>query len=380
MLREKVTDLTDSVIRDRKAAISDVPSTCLRSEKLHAQQLWAQKLHSAILCYGRAENESIVHQLMKLPRELRDTVYKHLWEPDESHDPGRDLLYWWDFFEEQWFRIGNDLYAAPWVTTDTTWLRPPYFVYQAFLPQSFVREVLLLFKDMVGKDLRLQGKRLPVAEFALAYDSLEDFVQKDIFGVGLTMQELVQNLDMRINVYCDALINEEGSCDGASEIQVNGSRLHADDSKDLLSDSAIRQLETGITALISIPYSERVIVHDGQSRCLQTRPRIVTLIIRQEDSFHVRISLVACLKAVARAYHGLEEKDFVVNVQYRSEDIGFDVIFEKDAWSWSLEDWESFMQEKNRSKVEPQIHFREAQRKVWEDIKTHLFDLKETCL
>lgn len=355
-------------VQNRKAAITRLPYITSSPNSLAVHRTWAVKLHTAILNYTKAANMTLVSRVMNLPRELRNAIYMHLWVTDGRKDPSRDLVYWWDSFDEPWFIIGDDLNDSPWITTNATDLRPPHFVDHSFVGRLFAKEVLLQFKDTVGKDLREQDTKLPVAEFALTDESMMDFAEKDAFGVGLSMHQVVQNLDLRINFECDALIADDTKENDTDE------ENHGVDEGHCLQSRHVAQLENGVKALLSMPYSDRVIVRDGLSKRIHNRRRMVTLVLRQEDSFHVRESLPVFLKLVNRASCGLRNKGFDVKVQYRSEEIGFNVAVENDARAWTSDEWNDNFSRRNVSRVEQQAHFHESQIRVWNNIKSHMFD------
>jgi hypothetical protein len=346
------TDTIHRTIIDRREAISTNRSPS-KFPELHL--LWADRLIAAILRYTYAANMAVVARVLELPRELRDNVYSHLWDVEEDHDPNRDLIYWWDSFEERWFDRTITIRNSPRLSMPALGLRPPHFVDKALVGASFAREVLERFKDTVGKDLRPVGKRNPVAECGLIDMDVEDFVKKDVFGVGITVEELARNMDLTINFQCDALTSIE-----VADCQ----------------DRCLENLGDNVTALISIPYTDRIITHKENSRQLQTRPKIITLTIRQESGFTDRDDIRSILKLVARAYNGLREKGLTVKVQYYSIEIGLKMLFEDDVWGWTDEDWTLNLEKKNTISGLSNEHAGVAHRfleYVCEDIKGHLF-------
>ncbi|KAE8873880.1 hypothetical protein CFE70_001895 [Pyrenophora teres f. teres 0-1] len=347
-------ELLQTII-DRKLALSKIESNCSKAERLAIHQNWADKLHAAILYYTCAANKAVVASVLKLPRELRDTVYLHLWDFDEEKDPNRDLLYWWDSFDEPWFKKDDDVSKSPWLEGFGRCLRPPHFVDKAFVGEQFANEVLMQFKDGVGRDLRPTGERNPVAECGLMDTSMEEFVEKDVFGLGLTLEELVRNLDLRISFLPD---------DAPSLIMT-------DDMKAYLSAA-----NDSVTALLTIPYTNRIISHNERHRLFHERPRIITLSIWQEDNFEDEFHS-HMLKLVARAYHGLREKGFTARVQYNSESIGLRLLFEDDVWEWTEDDWRTNLAARNTltTPANP-VTSRQSRRLqpiVWKQIRDHLF-------
>ena len=149
---------------DRKSALSEIEPKTSKAERLALHHHWADELHAAILRYTCATNMVVVGRVLKLPRELRDTVYMHLWNFEEDKDPNRNLLYWWDSFDEPWFKKDDDVSKSPWLKGFGRYLRPPHFVDKAFVGEQFAKEVLMQFRDGVGRDLRPTGERNPVAE------------------------------------------------------------------------------------------------------------------------------------------------------------------------------------------------------------------------
>jgi hypothetical protein len=339
---------------DRKHAISNIVSDTSPSEVLKLHHFWADKLHAAILSHTHTENMAIVARVLKLPRELRDHIYARLWDADWIYDPNRELIYWWDSFEKPWLEKEDEISSSPWLRTPAVGLRPPHFVDKAFMGTKFVREVLKRFKDAIGKDLRPVGDRNPVAECGLIDMSVKDLVEKDVFGVGITVEELVRNMDLRINFQIDVISDTVGE----------------------LIDEYLEELNDNVTALVCIPYTDRIVTHNENSRRLRKRPRIVTLAIRQEYGFVDRNNIRSILKLVARAYHSLREKGFRVKVQYYSEEIGLKVLFEDDVWGWTSEDWTANLEKKNTISeyyAEQADIAHNFQERVWEDIKEHLF-------
>jgi hypothetical protein len=358
------TNAINRTIVDRKYTTSNIVLDSPPSEVLELHQFWADKLHAAILSHTHAANMTVVARILELPRELRDHVYARLWDIEENCDPNRDLIYWWDSFEKPWLEKDDEISSSPWLRTPALGLRPPHFVDKAFMETKFVREVLTRSKDAAGKDLRSVGDRNPVAECELIDMSVKDLVEKDVFGVGITVEELIRNMDLRVSFQTDALR----------------------DTVVELKDEYLKDLHDNVTALISITYTDRIITHNENSRHLQTRPRIVTLAIRQEYGFTDRTNLRSILKHVARAYHGLREKGFRVKVQYYSEEIGLKVLFEDDVWGWTSQDWTANLEQKNTISeyyAEQADIANNFQERVWEDIKYHLFqphDARELAL
>ena len=356
------------LLADRRNAISRFSKEGSYSDALKMYHFWAEKVCAAVINYAYVANPAIVVRVLNLPRELRDTIYMYLWEPDARSDPNRDLLYWWEHFDEPWMLQGVDLCNSP-CAANMTDLRPPHFIDQAFVSQKFAREVLKRFKDTIGKDLRpLANQRNPVSEFQVIDASIDAFVKKDVLGVGITMEELVRNLNLRIDFQCDALGNDE---DVDIESPFAGTR-------EIKRQKYLAELNKGVAALLGIPYTERIINHDEHSKRLPTQPRTVTLVIRQESATDIQDSLMPILKLVCCAYKGLREKGFTVKIQYHSDEIGLKVIFEEDVWAWTDKDWRMNLKDKNVSKVEPEERNLEKSSEVWGYIRTALFNTKPT--
>jgi hypothetical protein len=290
---------------------------------------------------------ALIVRILALARELRDTIYTHLWTADGDRDPVRDLVYWWDTFLEPYFLPDSDVRQTPWTTSATGLLRPPHFTDQGIVGPQFALEVLKRFKDTVGKDLRPTGERNPVAVCTIVDGLLHDFVTKDIFNMGMTVEELVRNCDLRIIIQCDIL----------------------DDNVHVARKKYLSQLLTSVTALLGVPYTEHITTHNGTAKRIESRPRTVTLAISQESDFAEREHFISILKVVAHAYHGLREKGFTVNVEYYSEEAGLKVLFEDDVWEWTDEDWAVNVTRRN----ELVLGTREYRDAVWRDIRENLF-------
>jgi hypothetical protein len=114
---------------------SDIP-------ELH--NFWADKLLTATLGHTHAANMAVVARVLELPRELRDNVYAHLWDVEKDHDPNRDLLYWWESFDEPWFEKDDKISSLPRLKMPATGLRPPHFVAQAFQGSHWERPAACL--------------------------------------------------------------------------------------------------------------------------------------------------------------------------------------------------------------------------------------------
>ncbi len=361
---EEYTLKRPRLFNDRKTAVKHLSSKDSNTKNPQTYHILNKKLCASLLTYIRASNASLIARVLNLPRELRDTVYSHLWEASSQlGDPSRALLCWWEHFDLLWLLPGvneNDDPCEP----NATGLRPPHFVDQALVGREFASEVLKSLKDNVGKDLRGRagGTTDPVAEVYVLDASLLGFVEKDVLGVGKTMEELCRNLDLGIAFQCDVL--EEGGDETPKEEK----RMY------------IAELDEGVDALLSIPYTERIIVHDGSSRRLQVRPRIVTFVIRQESADDLPDSLAPFLKLVSRAYSGLKEKGFTVKIQYHSDEIGLKVNFEADVWTWTDKDWQTNMKDKNVSKVEPEEQDAERVAEVWGYLRDGLFRTKHISL
>ncbi|KAG9186934.1 hypothetical protein G6011_10042 [Alternaria panax] len=310
---------------------------------------------------------AIVARVLQLPQELQDNIYTHLWEMNEKQDPSRSMLYWWDSFDEPWFSVDDDIGKSRWLRTPLMNLRPPHFIDKCFVGPIFAKEALQTFKDSVGKDLRPVGEKSPVAECGLLDTSMEDFAKKDVFGVGVTMEELVRNLDLRVNFQCDALTDDEFAEVQKGKVHDQGSLVT--DTTEYTREDYLCDLNDGVTALLGIPPTERITTHNEHGRLIQTRARVVTLAIRQEDDFISR-DHSAILKLVARAYHGLRPKGFTVKVQYYSEEIELKVLFEDDVWEWSVMDWDRNLFHKNTFGIGQGTS---PQRYVWAQLQYHLF-------
>ncbi|KAI8936428.1 hypothetical protein NX059_006836 [Plenodomus lindquistii] len=76
-------------------------------------KLFVKELETAILQHTRDAHSKIISGIMELPRELRDNIYMHLWEPAGSRDPRKELLYWWESFREPWFSTGDSFFSRP---------------------------------------------------------------------------------------------------------------------------------------------------------------------------------------------------------------------------------------------------------------------------
>jgi hypothetical protein len=309
----------------------------------------------------------IVTRVLQLPQELRDDIYMHLWALNDKHDPSRSLLYWWDSRDEPWFSRDDDPNKSRWLRTPLMTLRPPHFIDKCFVGPVFAKEALKQLKDSVGKDLRPIGERNPVAECGLLDASMEDFVEKDVFGVGITVEELVRNLDLRVNFQCDALTDDEFAEIQKSKTHDRGSL--GTGATTYTRDDYLKDLGDGVTALLNIPHTGRVTTHSEHGRHLNTRARVITLAIRQEDDFIWR-DHSAILKLVARAYHGLRAKGFTVKVQYYSEEIELKLLFEDDVWEWTSDDWDRNLIWKNTFGIGSGTS---PQRYVWAQLQEHLF-------
>ncbi|KAF1841137.1 uncharacterized protein K460DRAFT_380857 [Cucurbitaria berberidis CBS 394.84] len=350
--RELTEQQLSQVLLDRNTELSQLTHQRKYSTVLNAHNIWAPQLYDAILRYATAANLTVVSRVLKLPREIRDTIYTHLWDSGGQQDFQRDLLYWWEHFDQPWVIRGIHP-CESFGKTGATDLKPPYFVDQAFFGADFAREVLVRLQDTVGKDLR-PCERNPIAEFSLIDASIEAFVKKDAFGVGKTMEELVRNLDLRINFQCDNHMSSE-----------------------LARQNHIAELEEGITALLSIPYSDRITIHDGQMKQLSSRPRIITLVIRQECAIDISVSLVPILRLVARARKGLSRTGFTMKILYHNDEIGLKILFEEDVWAWSDKDWKTNLKEKNSCKVDAEEWDLEKQAIVWEHVRNVVFNVKD---
>lgn len=352
--------------------MNGIRKVLVQSKNLDEHHIWASKLHAAILKYARAANATIIARISGLPRELRDSIYICLFDISEGQDPSRDLLYWWECFDQPWFQLGGEIRASPWLTTDVTGIRPPHFVDPNFMGEKGVREILEAFRAVLGKDMRPNGDKNAIAEFALMDESANDFVEKDVFGVGITMQTITDNLDLCVNFQCDSIDYEQddislvdflsgGSETIRSSTENNSTREHA----------RIRQqrvtLRSGITALCTIPSSSRTVVVPRRVN----RPRVMTIVIRQECSSYR--ALVAILALVHSLYYSLKEKGFVLKVRYLSEEIGLKLLFEEDVCDWSSENWLTNFTTWNTSRVIQSTENVPQQRLVWSLFENMMF-------
>ncbi|CAO2650711.1 Nn.00g020030.m01.CDS01 [Neocucurbitaria sp. VM-36] len=367
--RKRAEQQLSQVLVDRKRELYEFRWQRTSSSALQAHRIWASQLYAAILIYAHAANIAVVARVLELPREIRDTIYMHLWVGDGHQDFQRHLLYWWELFDQPWIIQGID---PPW-NTYVTDLKPPHFIDQAFVGPNFAKEVLVQLQDAIGKDLRpCDGN--PISEFSLIDASMEEFVRKDTFGVGLTMEELVRNLDLRINFQCDVLYGDEIERDG--EVEPNADETQETRSCEPARQKHLADLEDGVKALLTIPYSDRITIHDGEKKRLSSRPRIITLVIRQENAIDLEISLVPILRLVASAHKGLSKTGFTVRILYHSDEVGLKVLFSEDTWTWSDKDWEDNLKEKNTCKVDVEEWDREIQPVVWAHIRRILFSVE----
>jgi hypothetical protein len=317
---------------------------------------------------------AVVTCVANLPQELRDNIYTQLWEMDGKHDPTRSLFCWWESFYEPWLSKGDDPSKPPWQSAAYANLRPPHFIDRSFVGSVFAKEALKVLKDSAGRDLRPIGETDPVTECGLLDTSMRDFFCKDVFGVGVTMEELVRNLDLRVTFQCDALNDdefpemEESKESEGSETDDEGPS--SADKKVYTLEDYLSGLNDGVTALLGISHTERVTTHNEHVRHMRTRARVITLAIRQEEGFEWR-DHSPLLKLVARAYHGLRAKGFTVKVQYYSEGIELKVLFEDDVWEWTENDWERNLIWKNTF---PGLDAgNSTQRYVWAQLQQHVF-------
>ncbi|KAL6706464.1 hypothetical protein ACN47E_005403 [Coniothyrium glycines] len=349
------------IIHCRKSAVA-------RSHDLTLHQQWARELHTAILNYVRSANLAIVGRVLCLPRELRDLIYSRLFDIEEHYDPVRTLLYWWEVFEQPWFIIGEDLCDTPWLTTNVTGIRPPHFVDPIFVGKICAREVLEQFRDTTGRDMRPDYDRNPVREFALTDESMRDFMVKDVFGVGITMQALVQNLDLCVNFQCDSLDFE--AFENALDPSNTPLKAWRGSQADLLVEH-LADLDAGIKALCNMPYGHRMSV---RSERINLRPRNIALVVRQEQvENRSNEALMAILPLITRAYHDLRDKGFALKVQYHSEEIGLKVTFEEDVWTWTEKQWQANIVEKNISRAEQSAKYSQHRRLIWDAFKRTVF-------
>lgn len=346
-------------ILDRKQAISEISPENTESEILTLHHLWADKLHAAILGSACAAAMEIVPRILNLPRELRDNIYTHLWDFDKIHDPSRDLIYWWDSFDEPWFEKDDDLSKSSWFTSPRRHQRPPHFVDKVFVGPTFAKEVLKSFKGTVGKDLRPVGERYPVAECRLFDSVIEDFVKKDTFGVGITMEELTRNMDLHVTFQCDVLADEDVLGD-------------TEEKRDEL-EEYFSVLEDAAAALLSITPTNRIITHTENSRHVEVRPRTVTLVIGQESGF-LDDGFLRILEIISRVYHGLRRKGFTVKVRYYSEAIKLKVLFKDDVWEWTYADWKDNLTQKNVLRSNTTSAGNHSRAHIWSQLRRYLFE------
>lgn len=340
-------------------------------ERLRRYDHLTDVLHAAIIRYTNAANMDVVARVLNLPRELRDNIYTQLWQPDEKHDPTRSVICWWELFHEPWFSVDHDPDTPAGLSMLYMNLRPPHFIDKTFVGLVFAKEALKLFRDVVGKDLRPIDDKDPVAECLLLDTSVADFVRRDAFGAGFTMEELARNLDLRVTFQCDALTDSEFSEIQESKTHDQGSRTA--DATAYTREDYLSEINDGVTALLDISHTERVTTHNEHRRHMQTRARVVTLAIRQEEDLgpgwdHGSLFL----KLVARTYHGLRAKGFVVKVEYHSEEVDLKVLFEDDVWTWTEDEWEINLFRKNMISY-VQTSGNSSQRYVWAQLRDHLF-------
>lgn len=355
------------IVRSRKLAIKE-------SSNLEEHKKWASKLHTAILTYAQAANMAVISRILNLPRELRDSIYIQLFAVSEGHDPRRDLLYWWECFDQPWFRLGDDIHDSPWLTTSVTGIRPPHFIDPAFVGTQFAKENLKLFRMMMGKDMRLENDKNPIAEFTLMDESAEDFVGKDAFGVGMTMQTLTDNLDLCVNFQCDSMDfgpNDISFLDAVSEgydaTSISTESVSRTESH--ITRRHIGDLHTGVLALCTLSFSNRVIIQPQRV----DRPKIVTIVVRQEFSSYK--ALMITLQLITNLYHSLKKKGFVLRVQYRSEEIGLKVVFGEDVTTWTEDDWRTNFTDRNTSQADQSMENVRQQRVVWNMFKKTVFGI-----
>lgn len=339
-------------------------------ERLRRYDHLTDVLHAAILRYTNTANMDVVARILNLPRELRDNIYMQLWQPGEKRDPTRSVICWWELFHEPWFSVDHDPDTPAGLSMLYMNLRPPHFIDRSFVGSVLAKEALKLFRDIVGKDLRPIDDEDPVSECLLLDTSVADFVRKDVFGVGFTMEELVRNLDLRVTFQCDALTDIEFYEIQKSKTLDQGSLTT--DATAYTREDYLSEINDGVTALLGISHTERVTTHNEHCRHMQTRARVVTLAIRQEEDFGPTWDdPPRFLKLVARAYHGLRAKGFTVKVQYYSEEIELKVLFEDDVWEWTSNDWEENLIRKNT--FPGLADGNSPQRYVWAQLQDHVF-------
>lgn len=336
---------------------------------LEEHGLWAGRLHTAILTYAIQANMTIVVRILNLPQELRDLIYSFLFEPYRGQDPKRNLLYWWECFDQPWFQIGEDIRDSPWLTTTITGIRPPHFIDRVFVGEQCAREILRLFRKIIGKDMRSEDKRNAIGEFALTDESAKDFMAKDVFGVGVTMQRLTDNLDLCVNFQCDSLDHDtdDVSSQRALDSRTQAASLTAESAESADRKQHLENLKIGVLSLCALPCSNRTIVLPQRI----VRPRVVTILVRQECCSYK--ALVDILDLVKCLYRELKKKGFVLRVRYHSEEIGLKVLFEEDVWTWTEEDWRTNFPSRNTSRAFRSTNKFLQQRLVWDRFEKMVF-------
>ncbi|EOA82133.1 hypothetical protein ACJQWK_05382 [Exserohilum turcicum] len=354
-------------ILERKHALSRLKPETPHSEVLSCHHDWADKLHAAILNYMRDANTALIARILKLPRELRDAIYMYLWDFEPDNDPNAALLEHWGAFDDAWFYKSEDVSNSPWLDSPKTIERPPYFVDKAFMGPVAAREILECFRDVVGRDQRPDDSgNLPDDQCTINDLSILDFVTKDVFGVGMTMEELTRNLNISIQFNADYMFEPE------SLEEMQNSMASTRGSNIGKRSEFYAKLNGYATAFIGIPATNRIITADEITSDLYVGPRLVTLeIFDESDCSDSALPDISSL--VVRMYKGLRANGFEVNIRCLCDFIQLNVQFEDDVWGWTDADWENKLPGKGWFADYLEDSVIETRTRVWLQLREYLF-------
>jgi hypothetical protein len=261
--------------------------------------------------HARAANKELATRLAKLPRELRDMVYTHLWTQQSHSCLDEDGVLERDSRQQfltgckrLLFRPLHHRCSSP----PCSCLRSlPHFVDRNYIGVQIAREALEQFKYVVHTDG--YWKRT----LTIQVPKTEAVVHTDIFHAGITMENVLPNvqIDFHLSNWIDCASGE------GEEIGKEAVPWWKD----------ARSLNSAANALRALSSQDFTCI---ECESKDTPPRELRLFFDSEGVWEDQVSY---MKTLGPAFRGLHEKGFSTCFQYMDEILHMYFILEADAWN-----------------------------------------------
>jgi hypothetical protein len=269
------------------------------------------KLCDAILNYAEAANMSIITRVLDLPRELRNEIYDVLLAPDHAKHfaPCFNLIFGWRNYTQ---------FRGPWLARNLD-DGPEHFFHPRFVGMQFTTEILERFRDTIGQ---IQGWPIDDSHVHVRVDvaDINLFLDRNRFGVGLSMEELTRDITLIIDF-------------NYSHLYLGTSQPY--DMKGL----SFSEMCDAASIIPRILCTEQTNRQSGNDYSRSPAPRAVNLVIRTERSPELdnRI-LTPIARLVVSIWYRLLAGGCDSSIHFTFTDYE-NIEFPASTQNWTLEDW-----------------------------------------